>query len=89
MMPNGAENGSRQIIKLQLNTSREGWNNLAVRWEATSILNPERNIDNNLVDYTLWVNSAPVIEDIFCDSSQFVVLRDPENRILRGYKSGS
>ena len=71
MMPNGAENGSRQIIKLQLNTSREGWNNLAVRWEATSILNPERNIDNNLVDYTLWVNSAPVIEDIFCDSSQY------------------
>ena len=70
-MPNGSEIGSRQIIKLQLNTSREGWNNLAIRWDAASILNPERNIDNNVFDYTLWVNSAPVIEDIFCDSSQY------------------
>ena len=38
-MPNGSEIGSRQIIKLQLNTSREGWNNLAIRWDAASILN--------------------------------------------------
>ena len=70
-LPSGSENGSRQIIKLQLNTSREGWNNLAIRWEASSLLNPERNIDNNLFDLTLWANSAPEIEDLFCDSSQY------------------
>ena len=70
-LPSGSENGSRQIIKLQLNTSREGWNNLAIRWDASSLLNPERNIDNNLFDLTLWANSAPEIEDLFCDSSQY------------------
>ena len=70
-MPNGAQNGSRQIIKLQLNSSREGWNNLAIRWDATSPLNPERNINNNIFDLTLWVNSAPIIENVFCDSTQY------------------
>ena len=71
IIPSGWENGSRQIIKLQLNTTREGWNNLVVRWEASSPLSPERDIDNNLFDITLWVNSAPEIEDLFCDSSQY------------------
>ena len=70
-IPSGSENNSRQIIKLSLNTSREGWNNLVIRWEASSILNPERNIDNNLFDITLWANSAPEFEDLFCDSSQY------------------
>ncbi len=71
IIPSGSENGSRQIIKLQLNTTREGWNNLAIRWESSSPLSPERNIDNNLFDLTLWVNSAPEIEDLYCDSSQY------------------
>ena len=70
-IPNGSQNGSRQILVLQLNTSREGWNNLVIRWEGTSPLHPERNIDNNIFDMTLWVNSPPVVEDIFCDSSQY------------------
>ena len=71
IIPSGSENGSRQIIELELNTSREGWNNLVVRWEATSLLNPERNIDNNQFDLTIWANSPPVVENIFCDSSQY------------------
>ena len=71
VLPNGSQNGSRQILTLQLNTSREGWNNLVIRWEATSAIHPERNIDNNIFDTTLWVNTAPVIENIFCDSSQY------------------
>ncbi|MAH91168.1 MAG: hypothetical protein CMA11_05310 [Euryarchaeota archaeon] len=71
VIPNGDMNGSRQILTLQMNSSREGWNNLVIRWDATSILNPEREIDNNLFDLTLWVNTAPIIEDIFCDSSQY------------------
>ncbi len=70
-IPNGSQNGSRQILVLQMNTSREGWNNLVIRWEGTSPLHPERNIDNNIFDMTLWVNSPPVVEDIFCDSSQY------------------
>ena len=68
---NGSMNGSRQIITLQLSTSRGGWNNLVIRWEATSPLHPERNIDNNLFDLVLWVNTAPIVEDVFCDSSQY------------------
>ena len=71
VLPNGSQNGSRQILTLQMNTSREGWNNLAIRWEATSPIHPERNISNNIFEITLWVNTAPVIEDVFCDSSQY------------------
>ena len=71
ILPSGSENGSRQIIELEINTSREGWNNLVIRWEATSILNPERNIDNNQLDLTIWANSPPIIENIFCDSTQY------------------
>ena len=70
-IPSGELNGSRQIIKLQLNTSRDSWNNLVIRWQATSPINPERNIDNNIFDLTLWVNTPPVIEDVYCDSTQF------------------
>ena len=70
-LPDGSQNGSRQIITVQLNSSREGWNNLVIKWEASSLLNPERNIDNNVFDITLWVNTAPTINDIFCDSSQY------------------
>ncbi len=71
VMPNGSMNGSRQILTLQLNTSRAGWNNLVIKWDATSPLHPERNIENNQFDFVLWVNTAPVIEDIYCDSSQY------------------
>ena len=71
LLPSGSENGSRQIIELEINTSREGWNNLVIRWEATSLLNPERNIDNNQFDLTIWANSPPTIEDVFCDSTQY------------------
>ena len=53
VIPNGDMNGSRQILTLQMNSSREGWNNLVIRWDATSVLNPEREIDNNLFDLTL------------------------------------
>ena len=70
-IPSGSEVGSRQIVELEINTSRAGWNNLVVKWEATSLLNPERNNDNNLFDLTIWANSPPVIEDIYCDSSQY------------------
>ena len=70
-IPNGGLNGSRLILKLQLNTSREGWNNLVIRWQGTSPTNPERNIENNVFDLTVWVNSAPIVEDIYCDSSQY------------------
>ena len=71
IMPTGSEVGSRQIIELELNTSREGWNNLVIKWEASSQLNPERNVDNNIFDLTIWANSPPVIEDVYCDSSQY------------------
>ena len=71
VFPKGSENGSRQIIGVEINTSREGWNNLVVRWEAKSILNPERNIENNQFDLTVWANSPPIIEDIYCDSNQY------------------
>ena len=70
-MPSGSENGSRQIIELEINTSRQGWNNLVIRWEATSLLNPERNIDNNQFDLAIWANSPPMIDDIYCDSNQY------------------
>ena len=70
-IPNGSQSGSRKIIVMQMNTSREGWNNLVIRWEGTSALHPERNIDNNIFDMTLWVNSAPIVEDVFCDSSEY------------------
>ena len=30
VLPTGSENGSRQIIELEINTSREGWNNLVI-----------------------------------------------------------
>ena len=71
IMPAGSENGSRQIIELELNTSREGWNNLVIKWEASSQLNPERNDENNIFDLTIWANSPPVIENVYCDSSQY------------------
>ena len=71
VIPNGDMNGSRQILTLQMNSSREGWNNLVIRWDATSVLNPEREIDNNLFDLTLWVNTAPIIEDIFSINKLF------------------
>ena len=70
-LPNGSENGSRQIIELEINTTREGWNNLVIKWEATSLLNPERNIDNNKFDMIVRANSPPIIEDVFCDSTQY------------------
>ncbi|MBT4982842.1 MAG: TIGR03790 family protein, partial [Euryarchaeota archaeon] len=71
VIPNGSMNGSRQILTLQVNTSRAGWNNLVIKWDATSPLHPERNIENNQFDFVLWVNTAPVIEDVYCDSSQY------------------
>ena len=70
-IPSGSENGSRYILELHVNTSREGWNNLVVKWEATSLLNPERNTDNNLFDMTVWANSPPTIQDVYCDSEQY------------------
>jgi len=70
-VPNGGLNGSRLILKLQLNTSRDGWNNLVIRWQGTSPIHPERNLDNNVLDLLVWANSAPIIEDIYCDSSQY------------------
>jgi hypothetical protein len=70
-VPNGGLNGSRMILKIQLNTSRDGWNNLVIRWQGTSPTHPERNLDNNVLDLLVWANSAPVVEDIYCDSNQY------------------
>lgn len=70
-LPSGNELGSRQIISLSLNSTRSGWNNLIVKWEATSILHPERDINNNQVDFLLWVNNAPVVDRIYCDSAEY------------------
>ena len=70
-MPNGSQIGSRQIITVELNTSRAGWNNLAIRWDANSPLHPERNLDHNKFDTIVWVNSPAEIDEIYCDSSQY------------------
>ena len=70
-VPNGGLDGSRLILKLQLNTSRDGWNNLVVRWQGNTLIHPERNTDNNVFDLLVWANSAPIVENIYCDSSQY------------------
>ena len=70
-MPSGSENGSRQIISIEINSSRAGWNNLAIRWDASSPLHPERNLQMNKFDTTIWVNSPPEVDDIYCDSNQY------------------
>lgn len=70
-IPAGSEIGSRQIISISLNSTRSGWNNLVVKWEAYSMNNPERNISNNQVDFLLWVNNAPSVDLIYCDSEEY------------------
>ena len=70
-MPSGEDSGSRQIISIQVNSSRAGWNNLEIRWEANSAQHPERNIDMNKFDSIIWVNSPAEVDEIYCDQNQY------------------
>ena len=70
-IPAADQSGSRKIIEMQINSTRAGWNNLVVKWEADTLSMPEREKDNNQLEMLVWVNSAPIIEAIYCDSTHY------------------
>jgi uncharacterized protein (TIGR03790 family) len=70
-IPRGDASGSRLILNLEINSTREGWNNIVISWVANGPLNPERELSNNYHDLVLWVNSYPEIDEIYCDKSQY------------------
>ena len=71
IIPPGNESGSRGIFNFTLNSSKEGWNNFVIQWHSNNISKPEKTIDNNYREIIAWVNSPPLIEDIYCDNSHY------------------
>ena len=67
----GDQPGSRQMVNLTINSSRAGWNNIEIRYDAINITRPERIIDNNVHHMMAWVNSPPTVETLYCDSSHY------------------
>jgi uncharacterized protein (TIGR03790 family) len=67
----GDLSGSRQMVNLTINSSRAGWNNIEIRYDAINITRPERIIDNNVHHMMVWVNSPPTVETLYCDSSHY------------------
>jgi hypothetical protein len=67
----GDQPGSRKMVNLTINSSRAGWNNIEIRYDAINITRPERIIDNNVHHMMVWVNSPPSVDSLFCDSSHY------------------
>jgi uncharacterized protein (TIGR03790 family) len=70
-LPGGDQDGSRAILQLQFNSSRIGWNELVISYDSDDSVMGERIVDNNDHRIRVWVNSPPVIEQIYCDSSVY------------------
>ena len=69
ILPSGDQSGSRVIVDLTLKSTRAGWNNLLIKWDASNLTKPERITNNNHLDLIEWLNSPPSVTDISCDSS--------------------
>ena len=50
---------------------RAGWNDVTVFYEHHNQSGPERVKDNNAIRIQFWVNSPPVIEDLYCNGDTF------------------
>jgi len=67
-MPGGDENGSRQIISINITPTRIGYNEYVIRYIAGDWNNPEREVENNIAILNLQVNEAPEINSLVCSS---------------------
>jgi uncharacterized protein (TIGR03790 family) len=71
VLPSGDQSGSRIIVDLTLNSTRAGWNNLIIKWDASNLTKPERVTNNNNFEMMEWINSPPFISEISCDSTYY------------------
>ena len=70
-IPGGESEGSRTILNLDITSMRAGWNDVTVFYEHHNQSGPERVKDNNVIRIQFWVNSPPVIEDLYCNGDTF------------------
>jgi len=68
-MPKGDVAGSRILLNLTYYPENTGWTDIRIIYQNSSSAHPERNIQNNLKQLRIWVNEAPVINSIMCDST--------------------
>ncbi|MDE0954356.1 MAG: hypothetical protein OR994_06745, partial [Candidatus Poseidoniales archaeon] len=70
-MPKGDQVGSRILLNLTYNPENTGWTDIRVIYQNLSSDYPERNTLNNMKQLRVWVNAAPVIDAISCDSTVY------------------
>ena len=70
-MPKGDEVGSRILLNLTYYPENTGWTDIRVIYQNISSDYPERNMLNNMKQLRVWVNAAPVIDAIGCDSTVY------------------
>ena len=70
-MPKGDEAGSRILLNLTYYPENSGWTDVRIIYHNSSSAYPERNTQNNLKQLRIWVNEAPVIDAISCDSTVY------------------
>jgi uncharacterized protein (TIGR03790 family) len=70
-MPKGDEVGSRILLNLTYYPENTGWTDIRIIYQNISSNYPERNTLNNMKQLRVWVNAAPVIDAISCDSTVY------------------
>jgi uncharacterized protein (TIGR03790 family) len=70
-MPKGDIAGSRILLNLTYYPENSGWTDIRIIYQNSSSAYPERNTQNNLKQLRIWVNEAPVIDSIICDSTAY------------------
>lgn len=70
-LPSGDVNGSRTLFNLTIVPQRTGWMDLRIRYTNATDDSFERELSNNLLTMRVWVNSPPVVNEVYCDSSLY------------------
>ena len=67
----GDKSGSRQKLLIPFTPTKSGWMNLQIRYVNYDLNSSEKVLDNNLLQLSLWINEAPIINTLTCDSGQY------------------
>ena len=70
-LPSGDIDGSRILYNFSITPEKTGWMDLRIRYTNSSLDSLERNVANNLLNLRIWVNSPPLIEQIYCDAEVY------------------
>ena len=67
-LPSGDINGSRIFYNLSITPEKTGWMDLRIRYFNASIGSHERNLSNNYLTLRIWVNTPPIVDEVYCDA---------------------